>query len=145
MRNLEYPCQVTVAPEGDVVLTFPDIPEAITGGDSREDALGLAQDCLSVALTFYLEKNAPLPTPSRPKRGQVAISPYLQVALKAALLEALRESGERPADLARKLGTDHKSATRILDPGHATRIDTLEKALGVIGKRVTIATSNIAA
>ena len=145
MQNLEYPCQVTVASEGDVVLTFPDIPEAITGGGSREDALGLAQDCLSVALTFYLENNAQLPTPSRPKRGQVAISPYLQVALKAALLEALRESGERPADLARKLGTDHKSATRILDPGRATRIDTLEKALGVIGKRVTITPRNIAA
>ena len=145
MRNLEYPCDIAIAPEGDAVLTFPDIPEAITGGDSREEALDLAQDCLSVALTFYLEKNVPLPVPSPPERNQTTIGPYLRIALKASLAEALRESGERPADLARKLGTDHKSATRILDPDHATRLDTLEKALGAVGKRVTIATGDKAA
>ena len=141
MKNLEYPCDVTTSADGDVVVTFPDIPEAITGGDSRDDALALAPDCLSVALTFYLEQNAPLPRPSRPKRAQVTISPTLQIALKAALLESLRESGERPADLARKMGIDHKSVRRILDPNHNSHLDRLEQALSVVGKRVTLTTS----
>ena len=138
MRNLEYPCCLEDDPEGGFMVNFPDIPEALTAGKDRADALAQATDALSVALTFYLEEGSPIPEPSRPKAGQNMVSPSLQVALKASLHGALRELGKRPADLARALGTDHKSALRILDPDHATRVATLENALAVLGKRVTI-------
>ncbi len=34
------------------VVTFPDIPEAITGGDSWDEALAMAEDGLGLALGF---------------------------------------------------------------------------------------------
>ena len=144
MRKLEYPCQLT--PDGDgFLVTFPDVPEALTGGGDRAEALDMAADALSVALTFYLESVEVVPPPSRPTAGQVGISPSLLISLKAALADALRESGRRPADLARLLDTDFKSAKRLLDPNHASRIPALEQALAVLGKRVTIATEDAAA
>ena len=126
-----------------MTVTFPDVPEALTCGPSRAAALAEATDALSVALTFYLEAGEPLPTPS--DAGDARVTPSLQIALKAALLEALREIGDRPADLARRLDMDYKSVTRLLDPNHTSRITALERALAALGKSVTVATHDRAA
>ncbi len=142
MLKLEYPCRLTHEDDGTFTASFPDVPETLTCGDTRGEALALAQDALSVALTFYLDDGQPTPAPGRRKAGEILVSPDLQIALKAAVAEALRESNKRPADLARLLDTDFKSTARILDPTHTTRIPTLEKALAVLGKRVMIATED---
>jgi antitoxin HicB len=36
--------------DGGFVVTFPDIPEAITQGETREEALAMAQEALEAAL-----------------------------------------------------------------------------------------------
>ena len=41
--------------EGGFVVTFPDVPEAITEGDDMADAREQAADALGVALLTYLE------------------------------------------------------------------------------------------
>ena len=56
--------------------------------------------------------------------------------------EALRETDNRPADLARRLDMDYKSVTRLLDPNHGSRITALERVLVALGKSVTVAISN---
>ena len=38
--------------DGGFVVTFPDIPEAITQGDSIEEALAMALEALETALEF---------------------------------------------------------------------------------------------
>lgn len=146
MRNLEYPCILAedTEPSGFVV-SFPDIPEALTGGGTVAEALRMAEDALSVALTFYLEEDKDVPLPSRRKANQYLVSPSALISLKVALREALRESGKRPADLARMLKLDFKGVSRVLDPNHATKLATLEAALGALGKRVLIATDDAAA
>ena len=52
-----YPCIMTLdEEEGEgFVVTFPDVPEAITGGKTREQALMMAQDGLAVALGMYVK------------------------------------------------------------------------------------------
>lgn len=142
MLKVQYPCRLTPEDDGTFTVSFPDVPEALTCGNTRAEALDLAQDALSVALTFYLEEGKPTPTPGRCKAGEVYVSPDLQIALKTAVAEALRQSDKRTADLARLLDTDFKSTKRILDPAHTTKIPTLEKALAVLGKRVMIATED---
>jgi len=50
----DYP--VTLTPdEGTVMVTFVDIPEAITFGMDEDEALLQAVDALESALTFYIE------------------------------------------------------------------------------------------
>ncbi len=73
---MRYPFQIE--PDGNFFLvTFPDVPEAITQGDSIEEAERMAHDALTTALDFYLDANLAFPTPSQVKSGQrfVEISP----------------------------------------------------------------------
>ena len=64
---LAYPVELT--PDGKfLMVTFPDIPEANSQGDSVEDALKMAADALETALDFYFDAGRPVPVPSKPKR-----------------------------------------------------------------------------
>ncbi len=146
MRKLEYPCTLEEDQKaGGFVASFSDIPEALTGGETVAEALTMAEDALSVALTFYLEEDKDIPLPGSRKANQYLVSPSALMSLKVALREALKESDKRPADLARMMNLDFKGVSRVLDPNHATKLATLEAALGVLGKRVLIATDDIAA
>lgn len=65
----DYP--VTLKPdEGTVLVTFVDVPEAITFGADEGDALRNAIDALETGLSFYLDSGKPLPKPSKPECGQ---------------------------------------------------------------------------
>ena len=64
---LAYPVELT--PDGKfLMVTFPDIPEANSQGDSVEDALKMAADALETALDFYLDAGRPV----QPRRNQSA-------------------------------------------------------------------------
>ncbi|MYI82178.1 MAG: type II toxin-antitoxin system HicB family antitoxin [Chloroflexi bacterium] len=45
-----YYCDLTPDGDGGLVATFPDVPEAITGGADRAEALAMAGDALVTAL-----------------------------------------------------------------------------------------------
>ena len=64
MDACSYP--VTLAPEedGTFVVRFEDFPEAITQGDSVEDALVQAADCLEEAVANRLALGLSIPIPS---------------------------------------------------------------------------------
>ena len=58
-----YPYELLPQPEGGFTVVFPDVPEAITQGDSKEEAAAMAEDALVSALSFYTDRAAPLPPP----------------------------------------------------------------------------------
>lgn len=55
------------------VVTFRDVPEANTQGDTFIEAVEMAQDALQTAMEFYDEDNKPRPKPSEPQHGDVMI------------------------------------------------------------------------
>jgi len=59
-------------------------------------------------------------------------------AAKLALYEAMREAGVRKADLARRLDWHMPQVDRLLDLRHASRMDQLETALAVLGKKLVL-------
>ncbi|MYC93986.1 MAG: type II toxin-antitoxin system HicB family antitoxin [Caldilineaceae bacterium SB0661_bin_32] len=71
-----YPCELTPDEEGNLTVTFPDVPEAITGGKDRTEALMMAEDALATALAGYVHAQWEIPTTSQPGAGQelVAVS-----------------------------------------------------------------------
>lgn len=71
---VDYPVFLT-PDEGTVLVTFPDVLEAITFGMDEEEALLQAVDALESALSFYVGDRKPLPVPSKPKRGQHTVRP----------------------------------------------------------------------
>ena len=66
-------------------VIFPDIPEAITCGETREEALLQAVDCLETALAFKVKESETIPLPSKRKRGMVNIAVSSLVAAKVLL------------------------------------------------------------
>lgn len=56
-----------------IVVTFRDVPEAITQGDTFEDAVCMAEDALRTAMEFYDEDGKPRPLPSDCEHGDVMI------------------------------------------------------------------------
>ena len=57
-----YPYELLAQPGGFTVI-FPDVPEAITQGDTEDDAAVMAEDALVSALSFYTDSAERLPPP----------------------------------------------------------------------------------
>jgi antitoxin HicB len=135
---LRYPAHFEPAEEGGYVVTFPDIPEAITQGEDVEDALRHATDALTSALDFYVEGDLPIPTPSKPKRGQHLVELPASYAAKILLLNEMASQKVRPAELARRLKITPQEVNRLIDWRHTTKIDGIATALKALGKTMEI-------
>jgi antitoxin HicB len=119
-------------------VRFPDLPEALTGGDDLADTSIQAADCLGEAISGRIVRGEEIPAPSRPKRGQHLVSVPLYLAPKLALYLAMRERGLRNTGLARRLGVSETVVRRMLDPKHQTKADKIQSALAVLGKRIVV-------
>lgn len=135
---MHYPAKFQPAPEGGFTVTFRDIPEAITEGDTLDEARDMAADALLTAIDFYFEARRALPQPSKARRGEQLVSLPASAWAKALLLNELVSQQLRPADLARRMNTTQQEVQRIIDLRHATKIDRLGEALAAVGRRLEV-------
>lgn len=69
---IQYPA--TLMKDGNYILvTFKDVPEAITFGKTKKDALKKAIEALETALSFYVDANKDLPRPSIMTSGGIMV------------------------------------------------------------------------
>ncbi len=133
-----YPVKLKRDAGGGYVVTCPDVPEVITEGDSREEALAEAADALATALGGYVEARRPIPGPSAPKAGQVLVVLPALIAAKLALYMAMREQGVSNVELARRLGVTETVVRRLVHPDHHSKIERVEQALAILGKHLVV-------
>jgi len=134
-----YPAMLDSEPEGGFTVTFPDLPGA-TYGATREEALAQAHDLLEEIVLGLMAHGEDVPLPRKPAaigaRSRVALP-----ALTAAKLEvyrAMRGAGLNKRQLAECLGWQPSQVTRLFDGRHASRLDQIETALAVFGRRLVI-------
>ena len=133
----DYP--VTLTPDGDTVLvTFIDVPEAITFGADKDEALLHAIDALETGLSFYVDARKQLPVASKPKRGQKTVRPSALESAKLGVYQAMTAQGIRKAELARRLGWHTPQVDRLFDLRHASRLDQIEAAARVLGRHLEV-------
>jgi len=84
MRTLVYAALFESGDEGGIVVSFPDVPEAITQGDDEADATKQAQEALRLALLTYPRRGLPLPDARSKGRGLISIAVEQEVAAKIA-------------------------------------------------------------
>ena len=136
-----YPA--TVERDGDGWLAeAPDLPMANGVGSSRETALADLMASLESCIVSMIEDREVVPLPSQAGQATVAL-PALASA-KIALYRAMLEKGWRKADLARALGVTQNVADRLVDLNHASKLDHIERALLLLGKRLVIAVDTAA-
>jgi antitoxin HicB len=131
---MKYPATLTPGDNEGLVVTFRDIPEAISQGETTVVALNMAADALLTAMDFYVEDRRPVPPPSEPVEGEHLIELPLSASAKVMLLNEMLTQKIRPADLARLMGIKPQEVNRIIDLGHATKIDTLAAAFKALGR-----------
>jgi antitoxin HicB len=139
-----YPVELTPDDNDTVLVTFPDVPGAITYGDSEAEALEHAVDALETILVAYIADREDIPEPS-PARGRPTVSPSLLGSLKIAVYRAMRARGWRKADLARALGLNPRQIDRLLDLRHKSTVSQLEQALKACGQRAEVETRELRA
>lgn len=138
MLRFQYPVLLTVADEGGYVVTCRDLPELITQGEDKKDALAQATDAMDEVFATYMIEGIKLPTPSKAKRREHLVSPPAETMAKAALYVAMREAGLTKTQLAKQLGVDEKEVRRLLDPHYQSKLPRLAQAISVLGQRLVI-------
>ncbi len=132
---MKYPAKFTPDKKaGGFVVTFRDIPEAITQGDTEEEAMAMATEVLALAMEVYFDESRPVPMPSQPKRGDRLIDLPLSLSAKVLLLNEMLAQKVRPAELARRLETTPQEVNRLIDLRHTTKIDRIAQAMSALGR-----------
>lgn len=142
---LKFPARFEPGDEGGYVVTFRDIPEAITQADSLGEAQAMAANALLTAMDFYFEERRAVPDPSNTLAGEKLVALPASASAKIALLNAMVESKTRPSDLARGMGMRPQDVTRILDLHHVTKIDTIADAFKALGLELDFRVTKVAA
>lgn len=137
-RRFTYPVKLTKQKEGGYLVEFPHLPEAITQGESVEDALEQAIDCLEEAIANRIAMNLSIPKVERITGKQYSASLSATLAAKAALYVTMKSQRFSKLALAKKLKCDEKEVRRLLDPHYQSKIPRIEHALHLLGQRLEI-------
>ncbi|OVZ61155.1 HicB family protein [Pigmentiphaga sp. NML080357] len=135
---LKYSYTLTRDTNGTFLVQFPDIPEAVTVGDTREDARINAREALEAALEIYFDQKRAIPLPSTTPRGSESIVLPALVTAKVLLANEMIAQGIRKAELARRMGLHMPQIDRLLDLRHSSKIETVEAALQQLGRQLDV-------
>jgi antitoxin HicB len=135
---LSYPIELTPDTNGTLLVTFPDVPEAISVGENEDDAKKQALDALEAALDIYFAEKRRIPSPSKPRRGQPVITLPALVTSKVLLANEMLDQNVRKAELARRLNVNQVQVDRLLKFSHSSKIEMVESAFAVLGKRLEV-------
>ncbi|WP_210357662.1 type II toxin-antitoxin system HicB family antitoxin [Sphingomonas beigongshangi] len=132
-----YPVEITPDDNDTVMVTFPDVPEAVTFGDDQNEALANAADALETALNGYITDRREIPVASA-ANGRLVVAPSLLATLKLCVYNAMRARDWRKADLARAMAVNPRQIDRLLDLTHASTVAQLEQAAAIAGQSYMI-------
>ncbi len=135
-----YPCNVMPdREEGEgFIVTFPDIPEAITGARTRAEALFFSEDALVATLAVYVQEKREIPTPSPVAAGQELVAVPPVAAAKLALYTAMCKQGITKDALADRLGSSESAIRKLLDPDCYSHINQIMRALKTVGRNLVV-------
>ncbi|HZZ61806.1 MAG TPA: hypothetical protein VFE63_11615 [Roseiarcus sp.] len=117
---------------------LPGIPEALTEGQTEEEARADAVDCVIAALEGYMKAGKPLPRHGAGHTGRDrAVLPSL-VTAKLAVSETMRTQDWSKLKLAKQLGVPENSVRRLLDLRHSSHMWDVDAALAKMDAELPI-------
>lgn len=129
--RLAFPYTLTLLPDDRYEVRFPDFDvrtAAATAGEALDEAAPLLIDALEERIKAG--RTDLFPTP---RAGESLFFTGILLSVKVLLNQRCRETKIGAAELGRRMGLRPQETARILDLEHATRIDTMEKALAAVG------------
>lgn len=124
-------------------ISFRDFENLHSVAFNEDDIELEARDALTAMVGELIDSRIPIQEPSAAQEGEIVIHLPVLTCLKAALHNAMISTGTRKADLARKLNQKGPQIDRLLDVSHASKVETLEQALYLLGYEVSVSVSKV--
>ena len=134
---MDYPATLERDDNDTIMVRFPDFPEAHTFGEDVKDALKHAPAALATAIDAYIKDGRDIPNPSAITTKYRVTVPAL-VEAKVRLYETMRTARVGKSELARRLDWHLPQVDRLLEMTHGSKLEQLESAFKVMGKRLVI-------
>jgi antitoxin HicB len=143
--NILYPAKIMFNKNDQrYTVTFYNLPEAITEGETLEEALINASEVLTLTLEGRLDEGMVIPTPSqKTTKDTYYIAPSARV--QAAILIRLSRGKQSIAELARALDSSWPAISRLENPRHWPSLRQLERTATALGKRLVLSLEPISA
>lgn len=114
-----------------MLVAVPDLPDAITFGEDRDDALARAADATETALMGRMAAREDIPLPRTIGTDAVALSAL--ASAKVELYRLMRQSGVGKVEMAQRLGVGLPQVDRLLSLSHNSQLGAVERAFCVLG------------
>ena len=138
MQTWAYPAQIEDQGVDGFLVTFPDVPEVITGGDTAAEARANAADALEEAILGYMALSRTIPAPRAARKGEELIVLDPVTAARAILAQAMATDHVTNVALAKRLGKSEGAVRRLTDGATGVKIDTVLEALNAVGRRTVL-------
>lgn len=127
-----WPVELIHQVSGRVLVSFPDVPEALTEGNGEQDALKQAQDCLAAALGGYISmlRTIPRPQPAKSEHSMISLPTHLEA--KIALYNSMLALNVSNARLADQMSVSEDYVLNLIDLDQNTPIGQIETALHIL-------------
>jgi len=132
---MRYPVSIT-PDDGQFTVTFPDVPEAVTFGQTRDEALRRSPDALLTIFDALMKDRRDIPLPSD-TTGDAIELPALETT-KIELYRAMRAGNIGKAELAKRLQWHLPQVDRVLHVKHGSQLEQMEAAFAALGKKLVI-------
>lgn len=140
----KYPATVSFDDDTEQYeISFRDFDALPVLALAEEDIELEACDGLTAIIGEMIEARIPVPAPSAAQTDDIIVHLPVLTCLKTALHNAMIDTETRKADLARKLNQKGAQIDRLLDVGYASKVETLEQALYLVGYEVSVSLTRL--
>lgn len=139
-----YPASVSFDKDaGQFEISFRDFANLHSVAFNEDEIELEASEALTAMIGELIDSRIPVPQASEPTEGEISVHLPVLTSLKASLHNAMINTGTRKADLARKLNQKAPQIDRLLDVSHASKVETLEQALYLLGYEVSVSVAKV--
>jgi len=95
-------------------------------------------NAIELAIRCRIADREVVPVSGKEKEQLTPVRVPARVIIKAELHNEMLAQGVRKGELARRLGLHMPQVDRLLNPGHSTKLDTLEQAFASLGRALDL-------
>jgi len=138
---MKYAVRLSKDDNGTFLVRVPDVPEAITYGDTKEEALARAVDAILTVFDECIRTRRPIPAPRTP--GSTVVEIPLLEAAKVTLYQTMADQHVTKSELGRRLRVHLPQVDRILNVRHGSQMGQVVSAFQALGKRVELRVTDV--
>ena len=137
--NVLYPAFIEYQEDGMYLVQFPDFSEAITEGESLEEAIFNASEVLTLAIEGRIDEGMGIPEPCIFNQEDCKlISPSARAQAALLVRWARNKSAHTTSEVARALNTSWPAISRLENPHHSPSLKQLERVAAALGQQLLI-------